>query len=185
MRLLQNRLLLAACACCIFLFGTPPLHADSTATIFLVRHAEKELAGNGQTGQMLGESDPALSPAGQERAAELSRILRDAGIQRILSTDYLRTRETASPLASLLKLDIETYSPDRLEELVEPLKSGGQRTLVVGHSDTVPQLVVLLGGDPGSDIDEAGEYDRLYVVETNKGGEVTTILLRYGAPYRP
>jgi hypothetical protein len=51
---------------------------------------------------------------------------------------------------------------------------------VVGHSDTTPELVGLLGGDPGAPIDEPTEYDRLYVVTLGPDGTVTTVLLRYG-----
>ena len=60
-------------------------------------------------------------------------------------------------------------------------KTGG-RHLVVGHSNTTPSVVELLGGDPGSKIEKT-EYDRLYIVTIGADGAVSTLLIRYGAPY--
>jgi len=60
------------------------------------------------------------------------------------------------------------------------LKASSGRHLVVGHSNTTPQLVELLGGDGGTPIVEATEYDRLYVVTTQSGDAVKSYLTRYG-----
>lgn len=151
-------------------FPTAELLAEGPSTIFLVRHAEKTEASD----------DPALSEAGKLRAHELARVLRDAGIQHIYSTDYTRTRDTAAPLAALLKLELELYDPRELAEFAAKLKCRGSRQLVIGHSNTTPELVALLGGDPGEEIDESGEYDRLYIVSIDASG-VTSLLIRYGS----
>ena len=50
-------------------------------------------------------------------------------------------------------------------------------------SNTTPPLVELLGGDGGSPIVEASEYDRLYIVTTKEGEPVKSYLTRYGEPY--
>jgi len=55
------------------------------------------------------------------------------------------------------------------------------RHLVLGHSNTTPQLVEALGGEPGAPIEEM-EYDRLYIV-TLMDGRTSTVLLRFGSPY--
>jgi phosphohistidine phosphatase SixA len=142
---------------------------DELATVFLVRHAEKVEIGD----------DPALSEAGEERAEALANLLRDAGIGAIYTTDYVRTRETAAPLASMLGLGLTLYEPEKLEELAAEIRQRGGRCLVVGHSNTTPFLTALLGGDPGEPIDEESEYDRLYVVTMAPGGVVSTVVLRY------
>ena len=114
------------------------------------------------------------------RARQLSNLLRDSGLGAIYSTDFVRTLETAEPLASALGLRVRLYDWDALNALAEELTAIPGRRLVVGHSDTTPELVELLGGEPGAPIDEASEYDRLYVVTVAPDGKVTTVLLRYG-----
>ena len=42
----------------------------------------------------------------------------------------------------------------------------------------------LLGGTPGTDINEAGEFDRLYIVTVDESGEASTLLVRYGVPFK-
>ena len=158
-------LLLALCAA-LPAVGTA---ADEPATVFLVRHAEK----------VAESDDPALNEAGQERAEALAALLRDAGIEAVYSTDYARARDTATPLAALLRLELTLYDPAKLEDLAADLRRRGSRCLVVGHSNTTPDLVALLGGDPGTAMDEESEYDRLYVVTIGPGGGVSTVLLRY------
>ncbi len=141
--------------------------------VFLVRHAEKVDASR----------DPELSAVGSERAVALARSLRDAGIEHVHSSDFIRTRKTAAPIAAKLDLEVELYDPRDLPALVERLLKTGGRHLVVGHSNTTPSAVELLGGEPGSEIDEQSEYDRLYAVTIGADGAVATVLMRYGEPY--
>lgn len=164
-------------ALCALLTGcgsdAPPI-AQDPLVVFLVRHAEKTL----------DTADPGLTSAGAERAQTLGGMLADTGIDYVHSSDYVRTRDTAAPAASVLQLPVELYDPRNLPALVERILGAGGRHLVVGHSNTTPQLVALLGGDPGADIDEAAEYDRLYVVTIRPDRTTSTVLLRYGSPYR-
>lgn len=140
--------------------------AEAPGVAFLVRHAEK-----------VDESkDPPLSLPGRERAEALARILGREGITRIFTTDYLRTRETAAPLAKRLGIEPEVYDPKNLDDLAAKVKSAGGTVLIVGHSNTTPDAVRALGGEPGDPIADA-EYDRLYRVELSSG---RTTLQRYG-----
>jgi len=142
--------------------------------IFLVRHAEKKL----------DVKNPSLTPGGRQRSIELMKYLSDIEIDRIYSTDYKRTLETATPSADFFRLDIEHYNPRELETFADDLKSQFGVVLVVGHSNTTPQLVSLLGGEPGSEINEASEYDRLYHIIYKNNGDIDSQLIRYGKPYR-
>lgn len=148
--------------------------------IYLVRHAEKVTDG----GAMVVDDpkDPPLTAAGAARAETLSELLMDAGITQVWSTDYTRTRDTAAPLAKALGLEVSLYDPRDLTGFAEILKAqSGEMAVVVGHSNTTPTLVEALGGDGGTLIDEAAEYDRLYVVDLRAG---TSEIRRYGALYR-
>jgi phosphohistidine phosphatase SixA len=140
--------------------------------VYLVRHAERDEDGT---------NDPPISEAGRARAELVARMLADAGIQRIHATAFNRTVQTAAPMAMDLGLDeVEGYDGRDLASLNDRLRGAGGRHLVVGHSNTTWTMVEVLGGEPGPPIEEF-EYDRLYIV-TVLGGQVSTTLIRFGAP---
>ena len=141
-----------------------------TDAIFLVRHAEKTADKN----------DPGLTQEGKARALALANRLGGEGITHIHSSDFIRTRDTAEPLAEKMGLEIQIYDPRDHPAIAETLKKTPGRHMVVGHSNTTPQLTELLGGDGGTPIVEATEYDRLYVVTTKAGEPVKSYLTRYG-----
>ncbi len=157
-----------------FAFSTQTISQESKSplVVFLVRHAEKANT----------SLDAPLTPDGIARAHTLATTLRDADITEIHSSDYQRTRDTASPLAKLLSLPVQLYDPRELSPLVAMLTEKGGRHLVVGHSNTTPSLAKLLGGASGSAINEKEEFDRLYIITIDPKGSTTTVLLRYGTP---
>ena len=143
--------------------------------VYLVRHAERAEDGT---------NDPPISEVGEARAQELAALLKDAGIDHVHSTDLKRTRQTGAPLLERTALSVEVYDPRDLTAFAATLKATPGRHLVLGHSNTTPDLVAALGGSPEGAIEEA-EYDRLYVVVIPARGPVSTVLLRYGALFRP
>ncbi len=153
-------------------------------TVILVRHAEKELEGDGSMGTVLPSEDPPLSEAGLRRALALAHVLGEAGVDAIYATQYLRTRSTARPLADLLGLDVIEATAGRdgyAEEMAELIRAehAGEVVLVVGHSNTTPALIRALGAGPVPQIDE-DEYDDLYVVTLYGDGSASLLALRYG-----
>jgi phosphohistidine phosphatase SixA len=148
-----------------------PVPAD-TVVVYLVRHAEK-----------LDDSrDPPLSETGKARATELARLLADAGVTHVWSTDFDRTRSTARPAAEARGLQVRFYDANDLPGFAAQLAATPGRHLVVGHSNTTPGLVRALGGNPGNLMADS-EYDRLYVV-TLSGATRVTVQLRWGAASR-
>lgn len=157
--------------CVLLIVGGAAAGAMAGPTsVIVLRHAEK----------LADDPDPQLSPAGRIRAEALVSMLEDAEIRRIFSTDYRRTRETVEPLARALGLEVEIYDPGDLPGLVRRLAESGEPSLVVGHSNTTTAVVELLGGAPGPPIEDATEFDRLYVLQTDFSGNAGTVLLRYG-----
>ena len=156
--------------------------SQATTTIIFVRHAEKAYT---------TDSDPPLSEAGQRRVAELTRQLVDAdvvaGVDAIYSTPYIRTQETARPLADALDLPINTYDASDTEEVLETIlkKHKGKIILVVGHSNTVPVLIANLGASKKVPPIAEDEYDNIYVISIPWFGKTKTIRMRYGEPYLP
>ena len=150
--------------------------ADSTTTIILVRHAEKDTL-------VIG-ADPPLSAAGILRAHELARVLADARISAIYVTPWQRNRQTALPLAERLGDTLTVV--DKVDETVERLRTrhAGRTVLVVGHSNTLPQLVEQLTGEKIPPFVER-DFDRMYVVTLAPGRAATLTALHYGAARAP
>jgi phosphohistidine phosphatase SixA len=147
--------------------------AQSDATVvYLVRHAERAEDGT---------SDPVISLPGWDRSRLLAEMLADAGLTNIHTTDLRRTRGTGRPTAEAQGLDMDLYDPRDLAAFAERLRGMPGRHLVLGHSNTTPQLVSFLGGEPGDPIEEL-EYDRLYIVTLSDEG-ASTVLIRFGSPF--
>ncbi len=155
--------------------GSAAAQSSEPLVVFAVRHAER--ADDGST------PDPSLSDEGRERARTLAGLLADAELDAVHVTRYRRTAETAAPTTERLGLATATYDPGATERFVADLRARGGRHLVVGHSNTIPELVRALGGDPGTRIAE-DEYDRLYVLAVWEE-RTSTMLLRFGATTGP
>jgi broad specificity phosphatase PhoE len=146
--------------------------------VFVVRHAEKQSESN--------EPGVPLSAAGRARAGRLAALLKGAGVTAIYSTDFVRTLETAEPLARALKITVRKYSamgpdgkPD-LQPLAARLKADNSRdtVLVVGHSNTVPPLLKALGCAEDITI-AASQYDDLFAVVLRGDGPPVLLRLTY------
>ena len=132
--------------------------------VYLVRHGEKTPE----------EKDPALTAQGRQRAQNIATMLGKAGIAHVFSTPTNRTRQTAQPLAQASGLPVQEYDPRAPRALVEKVKGLNGPVLVVGHSNTLSELVRLFGGQPGPEIAD-NEYDRVYQLIPGPDG-VTTVL---------
>src|SRR4051812_23445880 len=79
-----------------FCFVTVAVASPALATtVVVVRHAEKQLDKG---------DDPSLTPAGQEHAKALAKLLDRQKIDAIFTSDMKRTQETAAPLATAKKV---------------------------------------------------------------------------------
>ena len=145
-----------------------------TTTVILVRHAEKTSA---------PVADPPLTSAGEARARALLDAVRGAGVTALITTQYERTRATAAPAAAALGINPEVVTASgrtHAQDVAAAIrKHAGQTVLVVGHSNTVPDIIHALGADVPPICDE--EYDNLYVVELPPTGAARVIRARYGA----
>jgi broad specificity phosphatase PhoE len=156
--------------------------SQATTTIIFVRHAEKVAE---------PADDPALSEVGKARAAELARQLVDAdvvaGVDAVYATQYRRTQQTAAAVADALDLPVNTYDAADTELVLEEIlkEHKGKIILVVGHSNTVPQLIWNLGASKKVPPIAEGEYDNIYIISIPWFGKTKTIRLRFGEPYVP
>jgi 2,3-bisphosphoglycerate-dependent phosphoglycerate mutase len=127
--------------------------ATAQSTIFIIRHAEKADA----------TKDPDLSEAGRARAEALVKTLRDANITAIYATEFKRTQQTAAPLAKALGITVTTLPAKDSAALIAKLRASTGNALVVGHGDTIPDLIKALGMSEPINIGES-DYDNLFAV---------------------
>ena len=148
-------------------------------TVLLVRHAEKAKT---------PADDPTLTPEGKARAKTLAHVCRQAGVQTIYATSYQRTQLTAKPLAAALGLDVNVKKNAKTLLADIKKKPDGQVILVVGHSNTLPEIIKKLGGERVPDL--IG-YGKLYVLTRMTcsctdvtHSKVITLKLGFGVPSR-
>jgi phosphohistidine phosphatase SixA len=185
-------------ALALFLFAGPFLHAElaipeashaaaaaigpadqvAQTTVILVRHAEKADA---------PADDPPLTASGHTRAQLLAAAVADAGISAIYSTRYQRTQQTAAPVSVALGIPVTTLDPAARGDaygvayaraILE--HSAGGAILVVGHSNTIPQILAGLGVR-GSITIADDEYSNLFVVTVSGAGAARLIRSEFGA----
>ena len=144
--------------------------AYAQKAVIIVRHAERAD----------DSKDTRLSPKGIERAKSLARVLRDAEISAVYVTQYRRTLETAQSVVESRNLKPVTISSDDVEGLVRKVRAdhADQVVLVVGHSDTVPDIIRALGHLEQVTV-ETSEFDNLFVVVPQTAGPPSVIRLRY------
>lgn len=145
--------------------------------VYLLRHAERGYGSN-----------PDLTPAGLARAQELKRILEDVPVNAIYSTDTNRTRQTAEPLSTAKNLTIQIYNGT---SVANSILSGSEEKIyvVLGHSNTVPQLITALGGTPPYPQIPGNEFDNLFLLIVKKkkkfGGGISitakVLHMKYGS----
>lgn len=150
------------------------LNSQSTTTIILVRHAEKASEGG---------SDPRLTPEGKLRAFTLAQVAGKADVAAIYATQYKRTKATARPLADQLDLELKIIEAADLDALHDNVMEShrGEVIVIVGHSNTVPELIRLFSGTEVPAIPE-DEYANLYVVTIPWFGKSKVLRLAFGEP---
>ncbi len=164
----------------LFLVAVPAAALD---TLYLVRHAEKA---SWPADPDLAVFQP-LSPVGVARAAALADRLKTAGIAAVYTSRTTRTIETAVPLVQAtgipIAADDATTKPEQMAAFLTGLRekhAGGKAVLIVGHSNTLPELLRTLGaapdcyarlnitGQPGNLLIEG--YEGLWKVDLKKQG---------------
>lgn len=153
--------------------------------VYLVRHAERADE---------PRQDPPLNEKGVLRSQDLARVLVSANIKTIITSQYLRTRQTAEPLAKQanipmtpVSLSVSTSNPRMItnqstaEVASKILERPGESVLVVGHTNSIPDVIKMLGGDVTPVMDEK-KFDDLFVVTIYAKGKAKVAHMKYGSP---
>ena len=152
---------------------------SSGQTYFVVRHAEKQTT---QSNETMMSNNPPLSEAGKQRAEALKDLLQSEKIGYIFSTNTVRTLSTAEPVKNYFNLETEVYEANPDDSFISRLLSLDKNTLIVGHSNTVDDIVNKLCGSVkiSEDLQDAA-YDNLFVI-TKKGTTITFENRKFGNP---
>jgi phosphohistidine phosphatase SixA len=156
---------------------SPALRAQSPTVVIVVRHAEK-----GTT----PANDPPLTEAGTARAKALAGALAGANVQAVITTQFARTKDTARPVTEAKSAPMEVVAagggvPAHAKAVADAArKHAGKTVLVVGHSNTVSQIVEALGGPPAKDLCDS-DYSFIWTVVLD-GGAARVVKSTFGAP---
>ncbi|GAA4491618.1 phosphoglycerate mutase family protein [Rhodococcus olei] len=141
-------------------------------TVLLTRHADIDLPAV--------SPDPELNAVGIERAEALAHAVGAARVDAVFTSSFLRTKQTAAPLATRIRVQPRQVPPPA--KFARQVRAGalGEVVLVVGHSNTVPEMIAELGAAPTPPEIGEREFDNLFVVSvTTDGAQVVT--LKYGS----
>lgn len=166
----------ALCAALLMALLAWLLVTARSTTVIVVRHAETSQDGS---------ADPPLSPEGRTRADLLARMLGDTKLKEHVDAVYvspaLRNRATAQPLADRLGLTAVVAAQDDVRAFARRVvrEHRGGRILVVGHSDTMRELVAALSGVPDIPPIPPTQYGTMYIVTVPRVGRANLLSVDY------
>lgn len=167
------RLLTILCFAIVFAnpsFAQEKEQPTETTTYYFIRHAEKDRSDK-------TNRNPHLTDKGLLRAENWKNILSHVKFDRVYSTDYNRTKETASPTAKHNNLDITIYDPRSLDGKAFIKANKGKTVLIVGHSNTTPMFVnAILGEKKYEQIDD-NNNGNLYIVTLSGDNKIDQLLV--------
>lgn len=127
---------------------------NNTTQYYFIRHAEKADS----------SKNPDLSEKGLERAKEWKILFSEINFDAVYSTDYNRTLQTIKPIVLENDKLLKIYNPKILDIEVFKKETFGKTILVVGHSNTIPDMVnQIINEKKYRDIEE-NQFGNLYVV---------------------
>lgn len=149
--------------------------ARAEGVVFVVRHAEKNLEVPGDAAPLLAE--------GNDRARTLARMLADAGIDELVTTDALRSRQTGAPFAERTGIRPQVMTREEEVALAAGLRQNpdDKDRLIIAHTRNIPRILEALGVPDGGQmkLNAATDYDNLFVVQMYPDRPASMVRLRY------
>ena len=134
---------------------------ENTSVYYFIRHAEKDRSDS-------TNKNPSLTIQGLERANKWALFFKDKNIAAVYSTNYKRTQQTALSIAKEQNLEIISYTTKELISEKFIANNKGKNIVIVGHSNTTPELVnSLLGEKKYEDIADS-ENNNVFIVTLKK-----------------
>lgn len=156
--------------CFVTFFVLQSFDVSAQPTVIVVRHGEK----------LDSTTDTLLSPQGEARAARLANMLAMSNVRAIYTTQYKRTILLAVPTAQRLGLKPVSIPAKETPLLLDKIRAHAkdELVLVVGHSNTVPEILKGLGHATAVTVSE-DDFDNLFIVAMQSGGAPTVVHLKY------
>lgn len=128
---------------------------ESGKTIYMFRHAEKELTTK--------TDNPPLTDEGERQAVQISNILKEVGLEEIYTTKYIRNLSTVKPLIDSTGVPVKYYKWEAWEEVVDQIKKSDAKVIALcGHGDILLPMIEKLGGVRPQETIEKDEYKKIY-----------------------
>ncbi len=155
-------LLLSLIACNNTSKNTEETEKEDITTFYFIRHAEK---------QKDQGSDPELTEAGHKRAQAWVNFFMLKDVDHVISSDYKRTKQTASPLAKAKKLETKIYDVRATTGLDLLKKYRGETVVLFGHSNTINAYTNQLQNDSIYNQLDESDYDHYFYVRVSDSGK--------------
>lgn len=129
-----------------------------TSTFYFVRHAEKDRSDPENI-------DPELNQEGLGRAMHWAEILADVSLDAVYTTDFERTAMTAAPTSVKNDITVQFYESETIDVEQFKVDNLGKNVLIVGHSNTTPDLVnKIVGEDKYAEMEDT-DNGSLFIVQ--------------------
>jgi broad specificity phosphatase PhoE len=133
---------------------------------YFIRHAEK----------VDSSKNPDLSEKGLEKAQQWKTLFSKINFDAVYSTDFNRTLQTIQPIVAGNNQLLKIYNPKMIDIEAFKKETHGRTILVVGHSNTIPNMVnQIIKENKYTNIEE-NQFGNLYIVTLFENQIVSQLL---------
>jgi 2,3-bisphosphoglycerate-dependent phosphoglycerate mutase len=151
----------------------------NSTTIYIVRHAEKDISDP-------KNQDPELNEDGKLRAKALSKKLINQKIDAVFTSKFKRNKQTGQAVATQNGILIQEYDAHAYKELSNLIKSKykNKNILIIGHSNTVLEIIESFGVSRPMPALTDSDYDYFFEIKIDHLGKAVLSTSQYGAAHR-
>ncbi len=142
------------------------LGQNTITQYYFIRHAEKADS----------SKNPDLSEKGLERAQGWKALFSEIKFDAVYSTDFNRTLQTIQPIVAGNNQLLKIYNPKMIDIEAFKKETHGKTILIVGHSNTIPNMVnQIIKENKYTNIEE-NQFGNLYIVTLFENQIVSQLL---------
>ena len=150
----------------LFFWIQVTLGQNTITQYYFIRHAEKADS----------SKNPDLSDKGLERAQEWKTLFSKINFDAVYSTDFNRTLQTIQPIVADNNQLLKIYNPKMIDIEAFKKETHGKAILIVGHSNTIPNMVNQIIKENKYINIEENQFGNLYIVTLFENQIVSKLL---------